>query len=70
MCVELLLLCWYTCNQRYTCITNSVLAYTYLLYIHPSATNSKTFKNQVNTKYMQSVFPLLPFHITKMSRSI
>ena len=49
--------------------SNNTLTYTYLFYIHLPPTQ-KAFKNQINMKYMQSVFPLLPFHIMKMSRSI
>ena len=63
---RILLSCWYTCNQSY-------IEFFFNLHIstlHPSAINLKSFKNQVNMKYMQSVFPLLPFHIMKMSRHI
>lgn len=62
----ILLLCWYTCNQSYI----EQFFNLHISTLHPSAINSKSFKNQVNMKYMQSVFPLLPFHIMKMSRYI
>jgi hypothetical protein len=62
----ILLLCWYTCNQSY--IEN--IFNLHISTLHPSAINSKSFKNKVNMKNMQSVFPLLPFHIMKMSRYI
>jgi hypothetical protein len=60
----ILLLCWYTCNQSYI----EQFFNLHISTLHPSAINSKSFKNQVNMKYMQSVFPLLPFHIMQMSR--
>ena len=62
----ILLLCWYTCNQSYI----EQFFNLHISTLHPSAINSKSFKNQVNMKYMQSIFPLLPFHIMKMSRYI
>ena len=60
----ILLLCWYTCNQSYI----EQFFNLHISTLHPSAISSISFKNQVNMKYMQSVFPLLPFHIMKMSR--
>jgi hypothetical protein len=62
----ILLLCWYTCNQSYI----EQFFNLHISTLHPSAISSISFKNQVNMKYMQSVFPLLPFHIMKMSRYI
>jgi len=60
----ILLLCWYTCNQSYI----EQFFNLHISTLHPSAISSISFKNQVNMKYMPSVFPLLPFHIMKMSR--
>ena len=60
----ILLLCWYTCNQSYI----EQFFNLHISTLHPSVISSISFKNQVNMKYMQSVFPLLPFHIMKMSR--
>ena len=60
----ILLLCWYTCNQSYI----EQFFNLHISTLHPSAISSISFKNQDNMKYMQSVFPLLPFHIMKMSR--
>jgi hypothetical protein len=54
----ILLLCWYTCNQSYI----EQFFNLHISTLHPSAISSISFKNQVNMKYMQSVFPLLPFH--------
>ena len=59
----ILLLCWYTCNQSYI----EQFFNLHISTLHPSAISSISFKNQVNMKYMQSVFPL--FTVVKELRS-
>jgi hypothetical protein len=49
----ILLVCWYTCNQSYI----EQFFNLHISTLHPSAISSISFKNQVNMKYMQSVFP-------------
>jgi hypothetical protein len=53
----ILLLCWYTCNQSY--IENFFNLH--ISTLHPSAINSKSFKNQVNMEYMQICLPFVTF---------